>query len=171
MPAHFHLTLAFSWSYLRHNLAPMAEETTSTQSYTYHCLCSTLILTTTHDLQTLPHRHEPVRDSALILAPPVDITRPDTSESHPAQSTSSILLNVAPERRPIIIRREDGFEKRTLFRCSRCKVVIGYSLDDAHWENSEPSLRPVYLLPGGLLSTAEMVEGKQPKPPSWADQK
>jgi len=149
----------------------MAEETPPAQSHTYHCICSTLILTTTHDLQTLPRRQEPVQDAALILAPPVDITRSDTMEIHTAHSIGSVLLNVAPERRPLIIRREDGFEKRTLFRCIRCKVVVGYHLDEAHWDDSEGALRPVYLLPGGLLSTAEMVEGKQPKTPAWAEQK
>ncbi|KAJ9609787.1 hypothetical protein H2200_006115 [Cladophialophora chaetospira] len=149
----------------------MAEESPSTQSYTYHCLCSTLILTTTHEVQSLPHRQEPVQDAALILPPPVEVTRSETIEAQTTQSFSSILLNVATERRPIIIRRDDGFEKRTLLRCTRCKIVIGYSLDDIHWENSERELRPVYLLPGGLLSTAEMVEGKQPGTPAWADQK
>src|ERR1700761_4926335 len=142
----------------------MAEETAPTPIHTYHCLCTTLILTTTHDLQTLPNRKVPVQDAALILAPPVDITRSDTIEAETAQSVGSILLNVAAERRPVIVRREDGFEKRTLFRCTRCKLVVGYSLDDA-----EERSRPVYLLPGGLLSTTEMAEGKQPEPPGWAE--
>ncbi len=149
----------------------MAEGTPLIQSHTYHCLCSTLILTTTHDLQTLPHRQEPVQDGALILAPPVDTTRSDNIETQTMKPLSSVLLDIAPERRPIIIRREDGFEKRTLLRCARCKIVIGYSLDEAHWETSGGTSRPVYLLPGGLLSTAEMAEGNQPKIPAWAEQR
>jgi hypothetical protein len=149
----------------------MAEEPPSTNIHTYHCLCSTLILTTTYDLKTLPYRETPVQDGALILAPPVDITRSNAIESDITQPSNSILLNVAPERKPIIIRREDGFEKRTLFRCTRCKLVIGYSLDEAHWGNAEGKSRPVYLLPGGLVSTADMVQGKQPETPAWAEQK
>lgn len=148
----------------------MAEELPSTSVRTYHCLCSTLILTTTHDLQTLPQRQAPVQDAALILAPPVDITNSDAIRGQAGHAASSFLLNVVPERKQVIIRREDGFEKRTSFRCTRCKVVLGYSLDESHWEASAPASRPVYLLPGGLLSTAEMVEGKRPETPAWAEQ-
>ncbi len=147
----------------------MAEESPSTPVRTYHCLCSTLILTTTHDLQTLPQRQEPVQDAALILAPPVDITRQDAITTQAEHVASSFLHNVVPERKPVIIRREDGFEKRTSFRCTRCKVVLGYSLDEAHWESTERASRPVYLLPGGLLSTAEMVDGNRPETPAWGE--
>ncbi|EXJ57915.1 hypothetical protein A1O7_05338 [Cladophialophora yegresii CBS 114405] len=148
----------------------MAEEAPSTSIHTYHCLCTTLILTTTHDLQTLPRRQEPVQDAALVLAPPVDIARSDAIELESAQTANSVLLNVAPQRRPVIIRKEDGFEKRTLLKCARCKLVIGYSLDEAHWADVEERAMPLYLLPGGLLSTAEMVEGKEPASPAWAEQ-
>lgn len=149
----------------------MAEETAPTPVHTYHCLCTTLILTTTHDLQTLPSRKEPVQDAAIILAPPINITRSDAIEAETAQSVRSILLNVAAERRPVVVRREDGFEKRTLFRCTRCKLAIGYSLDDARWDDAEERSRPVYLLPGGLLSTTDMAEGKRPELPAWAEQR
>ena len=149
----------------------MAEESPPMPVHTYHCLCTTLILTTTQELQTLPHREDPVQDAAQILSPPIDITRSDTIETETAHSARSVLLNTAPERKPVIIRREDGFERRTLFRCTRCKLVVGYSLDEAHWENAEGQSRPVYLLPGGLLSTADMSQGKQPETPAWAEQK
>ena len=148
----------------------MAESSLSTPVHTYHCLCSTLILTTTHDLQTLPRRQKPVQDAALILTPSVDITRSEAIETEIAHGTTSVLLNVTPERRPVIIRREDGFEKRTLLRCTRCQLVVGYCLDEAHWENDEAPSRPVYLLPGGLLNTSEMVEGKKSEIPARAEE-
>lgn len=53
-------------------------------------------------------------------------------------------------------------------RCTRCNLVIGYNLDGAHFENMDESSRPVYVLPGGLLSTADMVEGRQAETPPWA---
>ncbi|KIW66460.1 hypothetical protein PV04_05795 [Phialophora macrospora] len=149
----------------------MAEETPPTPIHTYHCLCTTLILTTIHDLRTLPRRQEPVQDAALILAPPVDIIRSDEINSESAQPGSSVMLNVASQRRPVIIRREDGFERRILLRCARCKLVLGYSLDEAHWADTDGPARPLYLLPGGLLSTAEMADGKEPAAPAWAEQK
>lgn len=66
-----------------------------------------------------------------------------------------------------MIRREDGFEKRMLLRCGRCKLVVGYTLDEAHFEVKGQE-RLVYLLPGGLISTADMAEGKKVEIPPWA---
>ncbi|KIW91487.1 uncharacterized protein Z519_07453 [Cladophialophora bantiana CBS 173.52] len=149
----------------------MADKSPPSPVHTYHCLCTTLVLTTAHDLHSLPRRHEPVQDGALVLAPPVDITRAETLETQRSEPAGSVLLNVAPERKPVMIRREDGFEKRTLLKCVRCKLVIGYNLDEVHFEKPEGNPRPVYLLPGGLLSTQDMAEGKQPETPSWAEQK
>lgn len=151
----------------------MAEESPQRDFHTYHCLCTTLILASTHDLQGLPRRQEPAQDGALVLAPPIDITISDTINAEIAQSTSSVLLNVVPERRPVVVRREDGFEKRILLRCARCRLAIGYMLDESHFENDkgQAQSRPVFLLPGGLLSTADMVEGKQAETPLWAEQK
>lgn len=39
------------------------------------------------------------------------------------------LSTLIPETKPIIVRREDGFEKRILLRCGRCRVVVGYEID------------------------------------------
>jgi len=81
--------------------------------------------------------------------------------------TNSVLLNVVPDRRAITIRREDGFEKRTLLRCARCKLVVGYNLD---LEDAEERLRPVYLLPGGMVNTEDMMKGNKPETPPWANE-
>ncbi|EXJ93906.1 hypothetical protein A1O1_02299 [Capronia coronata CBS 617.96] len=139
---------------------------------TYHCLCTTLILTTTHALESLPRRAEPVQDGAVILAPPVDLTASENVVHDKSRPSQSVLLNTVSDRRPVIIRREDGFEKRTLLRCGRCRLVIGYNLDDAHFENAGQITgqeRPVYLLPGGMLATADMVSGKRAEVPPWAE--
>lgn len=66
-----------------------------------------------------------------------------------------------------MIRREDGFEKRTLLRCGRCKLVVGYSLSPS--EDSGSQARQTYLLPGGLVSTADMATGAAAETPPWAE--
>lgn len=102
-----------------------------------------------------------------------------------------MLLSVTADSRPTIIRCADGFEKRYLHRCGRCKVVLGYTLDEAHFatENERGGfdrrgnggevrhqahgidgkekvgrgsemVKVLYLLPGGLMSTEDMVLGK-----------
>ncbi|KAI9888135.1 MAG: hypothetical protein M1823_000070 [Watsoniomyces obsoletus] len=110
----------------------------------------------------------------------------------------SLLLSTTLDRRPNIIRREDGFEKRWLWRCGRCRVVVGYQLDVVHYLTTDdeasqnngavsaaagsttggnppgelsgggttgvrqkPEGKVIYLFPGGLRSTEEMVEGKK----------
>src|SRR5436305_6227496 len=40
------------------------------QINTYHCICSTLLLATTHNLSLLPRRAEPALDKAFILPLP-----------------------------------------------------------------------------------------------------
>ncbi|KAL1969835.1 hypothetical protein VTN77DRAFT_7344 [Rasamsonia byssochlamydoides] len=58
-------------------------------------------------------------------------TMTTTPKPPPQQQHYTILLSTTiPDRKPTIIRREDGFEKRILLRCGRCRVVIGYVLDE-----------------------------------------
>lgn len=73
----------------------------------------------------------------------------------------------------MIVRREDGFEKRWLYRCGRCRVVVAYALDEVHFVGTEEGEkrgagrtrgrereRVVYVLPGGLRSTGDMLASK-----------
>ena len=52
----------------------------------------------------------------------------DRDEKRGRKLGYSILLNTIQDRKPIVIRREDGFEKRWVRRCGRCRVGIGYVL-------------------------------------------
>lgn len=133
---------------------------------TYHCLCSNLVVATVHSLESLPLRSEPVQDSALIIPPPTTISTSSDigTDDASTQSITSALLDVIPDRRPVIVQREDGFEKRILLRCGRCKLVLGYMMDALQASN------PTYLLPGGLVETSEMVKGTRPEVPAWAEQ-
>lgn len=142
---------------------------------TYHCLCSTHILSTRHNLDDLSRRSEPVQDGALILPPQVTVSGSsplaiDDASNDRSESIQSALSNVLVDRKPIIIRREDGFEKRTVLRCVRCRLVLGYQLDEAHYGMDKQVSRPIYLLPGGLIDTEAMVKGSRPEIPSWAEQ-
>ncbi|KAF7125364.1 hypothetical protein CNMCM5793_001542 [Aspergillus hiratsukae] len=87
--------------------------------------------------------------------------------------TTILLSTTLPDRKPTLIRREDGFEKRRFVRCGRCRVVVGYFLDAVHFpipgtitqngredggegEGIEQEPRVVYLLPGALIETEDM---------------
>lgn len=63
------------------------------------------------------------------------------------------------------VRREDGFEKRRVYRCGRCGVGVGYEIlgegtdiekDGADAGNTG---RVIYLLEGGLVETGDLGEG------------
>ena len=55
----------------------------------------------------------------------------------------------------LVVRREDGFEKRRVYRCGRCGVGVGYEvLREGGGEGEEG--RVVYLMEGGLVETGEM---------------
>ncbi|EEH07443.1 conserved hypothetical protein [Histoplasma capsulatum G186AR] len=63
-------------------------------------------------------------------------TKPGSTQKQPEQQQQhyTILLSTTiPDRKSIIIRREDGFEKRLMLRCGRCRVVMGYALDEVHF--------------------------------------
>ncbi|OCK82041.1 hypothetical protein K432DRAFT_349754 [Lepidopterella palustris CBS 459.81] len=148
---------------------------TQSSIHTYHCLCTHLIFATTTPLTNLPTRSSSSLDKAYILPlpPPPSSLPPDPdSESEPSapkiankpadrNSHYALLLSTAVDRKAQIITRSDGFEKRYLQRCGRCRLVIGYQLDWAQFGEKEGRREDVvYLLPGGLLSTDEMVQGK-----------
>lgn len=53
------------------------------------------------------------------------------------------------------MRREDGFEKRRLYRCGRCGVGVGYEvLREGKGEGEGGKV--VFLMEGGLVETGEM---------------
>jgi hypothetical protein len=165
--------------------------TAAAQINTYHCLCSSLLLATTHHLPSLPRRASPCLDSAVILVlqpTPDSAAAPDqaaeSNTSEPETSNPglgySLLLGTTLDTRATIIRRSDGFEKRYLLRCGQCRLVVGYELDEAHFTGPESAAMDVdggvepmgqgkrkegmkiaYILPGGVMSTEAMVAGKK----------
>jgi hypothetical protein len=144
----------------------MAEESMSDFAIeTYHCVCSTLILATPYDLSQLPIRKAPAKDQATICALGSD--KPEETSPANEEHGTSTLHNTTFDRKPLIVRREDGFEKRLSLRCTRCNLVVGYTVDD---ESTSETSRVVFLLPGGLMKTEDMKKGKRPQQPAWAAQ-
>ena len=78
------------------------------------------------------------------------------------------MLNILLNGKPIIVRREDGFEKRYVVKCSRCKLDLGYYLDWNQFDDGEHGDRMdvrddvLYILPGALLRTDDMEAGRKP---------
>lgn len=71
-----------------------------------------------------------------------------------------MLLGMVQDAKPTIIRREDGFERRLVFRCSRCAVPVGYEIVGAEHEGREGYVgRIIYLLLAGIVSTEVMARG------------
>ena len=69
------------------------------------------------------------------------------------------MQNMRPTRKEVIVRREDGFEKRRVYRCGRCGVGVGYVLVGQE-EDPKEREKVLYLLHGGLVETGEMgLEG------------
>lgn len=148
---------------------------------TQHCrFCNHLLLATTRKLSVLPRRNAGAQDQALILpltkeedegeeGEDVAETETDLKRGTRTKHTTLLLATTIPDRRPTLIRREDGIEKRVLLRCGRCRVVVGYYLDAVHWgdslkgrkggeEDGDGEEKPpaVYVLPGALVETEEM---------------
>jgi len=120
------------------------------EAYTYHCICTQLILATTTPLHEEPKR---AYDLTTILNLPPE---PTTWGFH------AVVTGTVVDKEPTAVRGDGGFEKRYMHRCSRCDVVIGYTVDRCHLvpEMSGRMDELIMLLPGGLMTTAEMEKGK-----------
>jgi hypothetical protein len=75
------------------------------------------------------------------------------------------MLGTVADQTSVVIRGEEGFEKRYLAKCGRCGVVVGYWLDWGMFGEDVEAKKArredvVYVLPGGWASTEEMVAGK-----------
>lgn len=74
----------------------------------------------------------------------------------------SLMLNTTVDRRPVIVRREDGFEKRWVKRCARCRTGIGYVLGLQQQEmggSGDAGGGVMYLLEEGLVETKALRAG------------
>lgn len=64
----------------------------------------------------------------------------------------TLILSLSKDRSAKIITREDGFEKRWIWRCGRCRLVTGYQLDDAHFaQGSNSSTHPGTMVTTGVI--------------------
>lgn len=163
---------------------------------TYHCsFCKQILLASTRDVARLPTRQGGGLDKAGILPLPGKTEaeaegeggegREYEEEEEAAkkgigkgkeQAHYTILLSTtAVSTQPTIIRRQDGFEKRFLIRCGRCRVVCGYALDKIHFplkkdkngggdaEGKDDGADVVYILPGAVVETGEMMRNTENK--------
>ncbi|KAJ5083144.1 hypothetical protein N7456_012571 [Penicillium angulare] len=167
----------------------MTSEQPRLQIRTQHCtFCNHLLLATTRNLKALPTRKGEAKDKAVILPlekNETELEDEDTTTISKSQSKHvTLLLSTSiPDRRATLIRREDGIEKRILVRCGRCRVVMGYFLDEAHYDGAGLQVRrtdegerqdekrfpAVYVLPGAVVDTDSMGEsGSDEEWKRWA---
>jgi len=151
--------------------SPTPEEKISLQAsntvYTYHCLCSHLLLATTTPLPSLPCRAHALDKAHIMPLPPPAPPSNGRKTSRGAQPDPpnhyGLLLSTRTEKTAEIITSDSGFEKRYLQRCGRCSLVVGYQLDWQQFAVDRTCRREdyVFLLPGGFMTTSEMIKGKQ----------
>lgn len=142
----------------------------SSTVYTYHCLCTHLLLATSTPLHALPTRKNSP-DQAHIMPlppPPAPVTSKGRAQvlNNAAASTDhyGLLLSTRLDNAPEVVKSDDGFEKRYLQRCGRCNLVVGYQLDWQQFAGDRAGRNEdvVYLLQDGFVTTSEMIMGKTP---------
>jgi hypothetical protein len=123
---------------------------------TYHCICTELLFAAPRPLPNYPKRS---LDSSSIC----------TLTSNACTLTPFATV----DETPIVLKLEDGFEKRYAIKCARCGLLFAYQLDLSQFEETkaESGRREdvVYVLAGalpgeelkGLLETNEMVGGRR----------
>lgn len=137
--------------------------------YTYHCVCSYLLLATTTPLPKLPTRQNSVDHAHILPLNPSPSTAPKNKHTHTPMDHYGLLMSTIVDPQPVMFQSDNGFEKRYSHRCGRCSTHIGYQLDWQLYGDTDPKAvgrsgrreDVVYLFPGGLLTSSEMVQGKQ----------
>lgn len=121
------------------------------QIHTYHCICNQLAVAVFGPLQDNLTRS---RDRAAIC--------PLAPASSPPAGSAVLSSSTHVEDEAVVLKLANGFEKRYAMRCGRCDLQIGYMLDGASFGEGGSGRKDdvVYLLPGGLMGTEEMKEGK-----------
>lgn len=159
-----------------------AQEFSTPIIHTYHCLCSQLLLASASTLDERNKRAGESLDNAYIVPlMPADVLYSadydqekengdlltETASRAGIDSASvSVLINTVLERKPLVVRRSDGFETRYQRRCGRCDLVVGYHLDATQFDAAAKSGRLdkiIYILPGALKLTDDIVEAKTHK--------
>lgn len=150
-----------------------SERNMTTSVQTYHCICTNLVLATTFPLNNhrqldrsiiLPNPSLSPRQEAALIG---DETNSSVEDNHvPELHTITQLVGTsARDSQTLIIRSDEGIEKRYLIQCSRCKVTLGYQLDwDQFTTQGEASVSTrngrrddvVYLLEGAVITTEAM---------------
>lgn len=88
-------------------------------------------------------------------------------DSYPLPSHGyTTLLSLTQPSQQVVIRKEDGFEKRGVWKCGRCAVPVGYEVwaeakgkEVAGEEGFDGKI--LFLLRGSLMSTEVMRSGKR----------
>ncbi|KAF2714246.1 hypothetical protein K504DRAFT_369605 [Pleomassaria siparia CBS 279.74] len=136
--------------------------------YTYHCLCTHLLLATTTPLPSLPTRQNSL-DKAHMMPLPPPPTKVTTAtkhiNNHAPNDHYGLLLSTKLVHTPEMLCTDAGFEKRYLQKCGRCALTVGYQLDWAQFQDEEKKKVGrrddiVFLLPDGFVTTRDMVLGK-----------
>lgn len=131
--------------------------------YTYHCVCSFLLLATTTPLPSLPTRQNSVDHAHILPLAPAASSTPASQNNH-----CGMLMSTIVDPHAVTFQSDNGFEKRYVHRCGRCNTPIGYQLDWHLYGDTDADAvgrsgrrkDVVYLFPGGLLTSSEMVQGK-----------
>lgn len=83
----------------------------------------------------------------------------DNERGHENRYLPSLILPaLRPARKIIIVRREDGWERRRVWRCARCGLGVGYEVEEeggVGGEEKDKKLRVMFLLEGGLVETGD----------------
>ncbi|GAB7334548.1 hypothetical protein MBLNU13_g06530t1 [Cladosporium sp. NU13] len=113
---------------------PSTSTTSPANILTYHCLCTQLSLATNAPLETLPKRQ---LDAAAIAT---------CGDFASASKPTLTMQALSVDGKATVIKLDDGFEMRYAFTGTESQ--------------SGPRTDVVYILPGGLLTTEEMREGR-----------
>lgn len=102
-----------------------------------------------------PGKHKGVEEAHL------QTTAPRTEQGY---LPSLLLPALRPTRKITLVQRDDGYERRRVWRCGRCGLGIGYEVENADsakvkdgGEEEEERMRVMFVLEDSLMRTESML--------------
>ncbi|MCJ1468123.1 hypothetical protein MMC07_006751 [Pseudocyphellaria aurata] len=88
---------------------------------------------------------------------------PAAPRTEPRYLPSLLLPSLRPARKSTLVERDDGYERRRVWRCGRCGLTIGYEVENTESAKikdgggEDDRVRVMYILKDGLMPTESML--------------
>lgn len=89
----------------------------------------------------------------------LEVNLPAPPQTEQRYLPSLLLPGLRPARKITFVQRDDGYERRRVWRCGRCGLTIGYEVENTETTKvkEDDRVRVMFILSDGLMQTESML--------------